>query len=551
MDREFLTKCQTLAEGELSRFGRTGLSKVFLLALFSVTLGACAYAAPSERMARIIDAYGGAAALSRVTQVETEWAGYFVARYQSRRADPPYDRLPIRSWSAVDFSAERSVADSISTYPGELNLGFRSINDGARQWSLNTIARLYTKGSEVPHQGVVEMMRNLMPWMLVREMISNPGAFEPAGTRALRGITYDLLRREGMTVWVHPETSLIHAVSWREDSMVDVEIDVMRTYTDYFEHEGVMINRRQQAWANDEVTRDYELHSVRFNQPLDKYMRIPDGFVAVPTLGGYNGVTQIGVERIGNGVFLAGDGETRVLYVEFDDHFVAMEAGGMPDYAEQTYKAMQPHMGKKPLRYIIPTHHHDDHAIAIHFYTRVGATILTTRDKEAFMRRMLARAWGDAPPQPNAKFRFIDGPRLVLEDKASRLEIHVLRDGSHTENMLVGYLDREDTLYTCDIFIGWIGDVRQGASHGARHLARWVAASQASGMLGPIRTYPSCHGRAYSAAEFERMLATERMISTLPSGEAWPSASWFERYGLSDDTARYSLRDDGASSKTQ
>lgn len=515
---------------------------IFFFALFATTHGVSAHAAAPERVARIIEAYGGAAALNRVVKVETEWAGYFVGRYQSRHADPPYDRLPIRSWSVLDLAAGRSVVDSISTYPGELNLGFRAINDGARGWSLDTISRLYTEGSGFSHQGVVEMTRNRMPWMLVREMISNPGAFEAAGTRALRGITYDLLRREGMTLWVHPETSLIHAMSWGEGSMVDVEIDVMRTYTDYFEHEGVMINRRQQAWANDEATSDYELYSVRFNQPLDQYMHVPKGFSQVSSLDGYNGVTKIGVERIGDGVFLAGDGETRVLYVEFDDHFVAMEAGGMPDYAEQTYKAMQPYMGKKPLRYMIPTHHHDDHAVAIHFYARVGATILTTRDKEGFMRRLLARAWGDAPPVANARFRFIDGPRLTLEDKTNRLDVHVYRDGPHTENMLVGYLDREDTLYTCDVFIGWIGDVRQGASYGAKHLARWVAAGQASRTLGPVRNYASCHGRAYSAAEFERMLATERTIVTLPSGEAWPSATWFERYGLSDDTARDSLR---------
>ena len=506
--------------------------------------GANAHALEPERVARITEAYGGAAALTRVAQVETDWVGYFMGRYQSRHTDPPYDRLPIRSWSALDLVAGRSVVDSISTYPGELNLGRRAINDGPHRWTLNTISRLYTEGTGAmfSHDGLVEASRNRMPWMVVREMIANPGEFEAAGTRAVRGNTYDLIRRGEITYLVHPETSLIYAASWREGSMVDVESEVMRTYTDYFEHEGVIVNRRTQAWANGEVTTGHELHSIRFNQPLDQYVRVPDGFLQVASLDGYNGVTEIGVERIGDGVFLAGDGETRVLYVEFDDHFVAMEAGGMPDYTERTYDAMRPHMGSKPLRYIIPTHHHDDHAVAVHFYTRIGATILTTRDKEGFMRRLLARSWGDSPPVTNARLRFIDGSRLVFEDRRNRLEVHVYEDAPHTENMLVGYLGRDETLYSCDVFIGWTGDVRQGASHGGRHLSRWIAARREAGMLGPVRNYATCHGRPYSAAEFDRMLATERTIVTLPTNAAWPTATWFERYGLSDDTARSSPR---------
>lgn len=514
----------------------------FVLMLI-VTASSSVHALTPEHVTRIADAYGGRAALARLHQVEAEWAGYFIARYQSRHAEPPYNRVPIRSWSALDLPAGRSVIDTTSTYPGELNLGLRVINDGARGWTLNTISRLYAEGAMFSHRGLLETTRNRMPLLLVLEIIAEPDAFEAAGTRAMRGVTYDLIRWGETTLWLDGATSLIHAVSWREASMADVEIDTMRTYNDYFPHDGVMVNRRYQVWANDEVTTDHELYSVRFNRPLDPYLRVPEEFERVATLDGYNGVTEIGVERIGDGVFLAGDGETRVLYVEFDDHFVAMEAGGMPDYAERTYNAMRRYMRGKPLRYIVPTHHHDDHAVGVHFYARIGATILSTRDKEGFLRRLLARSWGENPPVTNAAFRFIDEPLLVLEDRTNRLEIHRYRDAPHAENMLVGYLGREGLLYSCDVFIGWIGGVRQGASHGARHFARWVGARAAAGSLGPVRTYASCHGRAYSAAEFDRMLATERTIVTLPSGEAWSSANWFERYGLADDTAANARRD--------
>lgn len=490
----------------------------------------------STPLTRIVTAYGGAPALEAIDQVEGEWVGYFMGRYQSRRADPPYDRMPIRTWTALDLETGRSVFESISAYPGELNLGLRIVNDGPRQWTMNTISRIYVDGAMHSHDQLVELARNRMPWMAARDMIRAPGEFEPAGTRTLRGIAYDEIRRGRITYLVHPDTALIHAAVWREDDLVETGVEIMRTYTDYAALDGVMVNRKVQAWSNGELLMAHVFKDAAFNRPIDPHLGLPEGFLKVASLDGYNGVAEIEVERLGNGVFLAGGGDTRVLYVEFEDHFVAMEAGGLPDYVERVYEAMRPHMGGKPLRYIIPTHHHDDHAVGVHFYTRIGAMVLTTRDKEGFLRRLLARSWGHAAADPNAPFRFIDTSVLALQDDRNRLDVHVYADAPHSENMLVGYLGESDTLYTCDVFIGWTGEVRQGASYGARHLAQWIAAKQADGALGPVRRYVTCHGRAYTAEEFDRMLALERTVVTLPGNEVRPTARWADRHGLVDDT---------------
>lgn len=321
-----------------------------LFSLAVIILAACGDAAaaqPGERIARIVEAYGGEEALSRVQQMESEWVGYSIGRHQSRYTDPPYDRLPVRNWSAFDFATGRSVVDSIGTYPGELNFGTRAINNGRRRMTLNTIAGIYVEGGMYSHEGMVASATNRMPWLLVRDMAAHPGQS---------------------------------------------------------------------------------------------------------------------------------------------------------------------------------------------FYSRGGATIMTTRDKEGFLRRLLSRAWGEHPAVTDAWFRFIEEPRLVLEDGSNRLDIHVYADAPHSENMLVGYLPSSGLLYTCDIFIGWIGEAVQGASYGTRHLAEFVSRRQAGGDLGPVKDYATCHGRPYSAAEFSRMIGTERAIVTLPGNDRWPSATWFQHYGLDDGT---------------
>lgn len=515
---------------------RNAVQTVATAILFTLASHA-AHAQVSDRLSEIIEAYGGEEALLAINTFEYDWTGYFIGRYQSRYTEPPYDRLPVRNWSAVDFDNEVSVYDTISTWPGELNMGTRTINDGGDGWYLNTISQIYTDGVMYSHAAIVGGAASRMPWVLVRNMIGHPDQFEAMGTHEHRGITYDVIAYNGQTYWVHPETSLIYAGISRGGNMTDVEVDVLRTYTHYFEINGIMVNRRYKIWNNTDETSDMELYDIAFNADVSQYLSIPEGFLYVPSMDGYNGVWEIGVEELGSGVYLAGNGETRILYVEFDDYFVAMEAGGMPDYAEETYNAMQPYMNGKPLRYIIPTHHHDDHAVAIHFYARIGATILTTRDKEGFLRRLLARSWGDDGPVTDAQFSFIEEERLVLADDTNRLDIIVYQDAPHTENMLVAYLPGLTALYSCDIFIGWIGDeVRQGAPYGVRQLDQWIDAQQSAGSMGEVDLYIAVHGRPYSADDMSQMLATERVVVTLPDNESWPTATWFERYGLSDDT---------------
>ena len=495
-----------------------------------------AHAQVSERLAAIIEAYGGAEALTEVETMEAEWVGYFIGRYQSRYTEPPYDRLPVRNWTAIDFESEHAVVDSISTWPGELNMGSRTII-GDESWTLNTISRIYTDGVWHGYRSNLNSTAARMPFVLVRNMMGNPQAFSVTGTHLHRGITYDVVDYNGLTFWVHPETSLIYAYLSRGGNMTDGEVEIMRTYTHYFEYDGVMVNRRYQIWTDVDETSDMELYSIDFHPPMDSYMQVPEGFEYVEIMDGYNGVLEIEVEEVGRGAYLAGNGETRILYVELEDSFVAMEAGGMPDYAAETYAAMEPYMNGKPLRYIIPTHHHDDHAVAVHFYARAGASVLTTRDKEGFLRRLLARTWGEHGPVEDAEFTFLDETVLDLSDEVGEFTVLVYQDAPHTENMLVGYLPEARLLYTCDIFIGWVGEENsQGAPYSARHLAVWVAARQAAGEIGEVDTYASCHGRAYSAEDFAAMLEQERQVVTMPGNEAWPTATWFERFGLSDDT---------------
>lgn len=496
----------------------------------------------------VVDAYGGAEALEAIESIVHDQAGYFIGRYQSRDTLPPWDRLPVRTFAALDFEAETGAWETISTWPGELNMGTRSVVGPNGSRTLNTISRIYTEGSMHGFSYMSNTTAYLLPAFLVRTMARQPGTAVAGEPRRFNHITYDTLRyKDRLTLYIHPETRLIDVMETVEGGMWDHTLDenasipVQRVYRGYFEQDGVMFPRRYQLWIGGEATRDVSLHTLALNQDIKPFLAIPDGFTRVQSTDGYSGDWEISVREIGEGIYVAGGGETRILYVEFDDHFVALEAGGFPSYGADVHQAMKPHMDDKPLRYIVPLHHHDDHAWAVHYYSRAGATILTTRDKEGFLRKLLARTWGDHGPVTDARFEYLEEGRNRLADATNTLDLWVWPKAPHSENMVVAYHENSSALFTGDFYIGWAspdgGSVRQGATYGVRELQQWIEANQADGQMGTIRQYIAVHGRAYDDTEWRKMLETPRTVTTLPNNEAWPTASWPARYGLADDTS--------------
>lgn len=496
---------------------------------------------PETLLDRMYEAHGGDA-VDGIRSLEFETVGYFHGRYQSRHTTPPWDLIPIRQYTAIDFESPRAVRDVLSAWPGGLTMGYRSIIDGDTDWHLNTIARFYERGTFNSYNGTMGSVRVRFPVYFVQSLVEDPSRVSSIGQETRSGMDYiTLVYDAGSTMYVNPETFLIDSVEYRSaNHMVGREVDYRRAYDNYTDIGGIMVPQRYLMWVEGLPYYDLSLPTVRFNTDISRHLEIPDNFAEVAASDAYSGQMEIGVREVADGVFAAGNGETQILYVEFDEYFVAMETGGFPSYAENVHAAMEPYMDGKPLRYIVPTHYHDDHLFAVHYYARIGATILTTRDKEGYIRELLNRTWDEHGPVTDAAFEYIDGPVRTFADGTNRFDVHVYADAPHTENMLVGYVEGSGILFSGDTVIGWVqpepGIVRQGAPYAALHLDQWVRERQAAGEMGAVSEYVNVHGVPYSPAEWRQMLATERTFTTLPDNEAMPVLTWFERYGLNDNT---------------
>jgi hypothetical protein len=120
-------------------------------------------------------------------------------------------------------------------------------------------------------------------------------------------------------------------------------------------------------------------------------------------------------------------GEFSVLFIAFTDHVVvveALETRPFGNISEQVIATIKQTIPGKPIRYLIPTHHHWDHAGGARAYIAEGATIITTPGNKSFFERMAAAPFTMNPDALARRAR----PAVIETLQNKR---RTLRDGQH------------------------------------------------------------------------------------------------------------------------
>lgn len=190
-------------------------------------------------------------------------------------------------------------------------------------------------------------------------------------------------------------------------------------------------------------------------------------------------------------------GTHNALVVDMRDHLIVFDAPVSDWQSNWTIKAAQVQYGAKPVRYLVLTHHHMDHAGGLRAYLAQGASLVVGRGATAHYRRVLA-----APATRNPDLGFYDLSRVQIIEVADR---YVMSDGKrqvsahfienpHADSSLIGYV--------ADARIGFVTDIwSPGAAplpnQISSPLAALVNATRRAG-ISPLR-YAGGHG---STAEY-------------------------------------------------
>ena len=184
------------------------------------------------------------------------------------------------------------------------------------------------------------------------------------------------------------------------------------------------------------------------------------------------------------------------MFVVFTDYVLVVEAPSSDNASTKVMAAIHEIAPGKPIRYIVPTHFHEDHIGGLRAYLREGATVVTTpgnfRFMEMFMKKLKAT-------DPQVKLSAVE----VIADKRRFSDGIVTLDllnvaSPHVDEMVVPFIPSDGIVYVADGLTRDFGPWRRPTID-ERTLVRQFK------QLGlDIRTVLPGHGPAATQGDVER-----------------------------------------------
>ncbi|HMI97035.1 MAG TPA: MBL fold metallo-hydrolase [Micropepsaceae bacterium] len=245
------------------------------------------------------------------------------------------------------------------------------------------------------------------------------------------------------------DQNLVEKVAFLSTNEVVGDYPIEITYSDYADYGGVKFPTHIVQTEDGFPTLDIKVSEVK-----------PNAAVAIDVPGG---VTQaipppqtpeVKMDKLADGVWFLYAAGVGSWAVEFKDYIVVVEGPASEARSLAVNDAIRKAVPEKPIKYVVNTHAHYDHAGGLRTYPAQGITVITQEMNKPFFENVWARPRTLAPdtlsksPMP-LMFETVDDKK-VLSDEARTLEIYRLKDSRHNAANLMVFLPKEGLLYYGD-----------------------------------------------------------------------------------------------------
>jgi glyoxylase-like metal-dependent hydrolase (beta-lactamase superfamily II) len=242
------------------------------------------------------------------------------------------------------------------------------------------------------------------------------------------------------------ERNLIEKVESRSTNPVLGDILTETTYTDYQDFAGVQfptkIVQRQAGFPSLELT----ISAVTPHATVE--VPVPDNVSQASV--------RVETNKVADGVWYLAGGTHHSVLVEMKDHLVVIEGPQNDERATAVIAEVKRIMPNKPIKYVINSHHHFDHAGGLGAFVAQGATIITHDSNKTFFEQSLAAPRTIQPDQlaQSGKRAAVEGmaDKRVLADDARTVELYLIQGNVHADGLIMAYLPKEKLLVEADAY---------------------------------------------------------------------------------------------------
>ena len=218
------------------------------------------------------------------------------------------------------------------------------------------------------------------------------------------------------------------------------------TYSDYRDHGGVKFPARiQQSQGGTEVL-DIQIDEVKTN--------VVSGIETPALVKAF--AEGVASEKVADGVWHLAGGSHNSVLIEMKDHLILVEAPLYDGRTAAVFAEARRLVPGKPVRQVINSHHHFDHAGGLRTAVAEGATLVTSAAAKPWWDKALAnpnRISPDRMAQSGRSAAVIGvGGRMNLCDGQRTVVVHEIAGSIHVQGFLMVHLPAEKLLIEADAY---------------------------------------------------------------------------------------------------
>ena len=198
-------------------------------------------------------------------------------------------------------------------------------------------------------------------------------AWQDQGGKSIAAVSFTEPGKLVATAFIN-EAFLVERVESRLPDPVLGDVAAVTTYSDYKDFGGVKFPTRIQQSQGGFPVLDVTVKDVQPNAPAD--IALPDAVK--------NATERVTTDNVAEGVWHIAGGSHNSVAVEMKDYMVLVETPLNDARSGAVIEAVKKLAPGKPIRFVINSHHHFDHAGGLRTAVAAGATIITQAGNKAY-----------------------------------------------------------------------------------------------------------------------------------------------------------------------